>query len=103
MVTGKSNRGSYKKQECPYCKPPRFFGNLANHIRMKHQAAEVDPETQEDQAVVISKESLGLGKEKAEEKPGGTTYYCQDCKAIVRKGELKCWQCHVALIWEGIE
>ena len=89
-------RGGYKKQECQFCH--KFVGNLPNHIRLKHSK---EAEAGEPiKPVEITRDALLKDKPKP---PEEKIYYCQDCKAELRKGEKKCWNCGVGLIWEGIE
>ncbi len=98
-----TNKGkNYKLKECPYCH--KFFGNVKNHILLKHQAEL--PGKGEDGAVELTKEDL-LGKEEEsqdqEEQNAEINYHCNDCGADVRRGETRCHSCGATLIWEGIE
>lgn len=89
-------RGGYRKQECQYCH--KFYGNLANHIRLKHSK---EAEAEEPvKPVELTREKL-LGEE--DKKPKPTIYYCLDCKAELRKGEKRCWNCGASLVWDGID
>jgi hypothetical protein len=81
-------------QECQYCH--RQYGNLKNHILMKHQAEAPG------QPLELTKDDL-LGKQVKEAPPEQVTYTCNSCGAKLRKGESPCWQCHERLIWDGIE
>lgn len=99
---GKGKRGSYKQKECPYCHS--MVGNLGNHVKMKHQAEAKDtppvPAPQE-----LKKSDLLTGSQPKATKDmelTSPTYYCQDCRAELRKGESECWNCHAVLNWEGI-
>ena len=94
-------RGQYKKQECPYCHV--HVGNLANHIRMKHQAErEEGEEHPAREPTELTKDDLlgGKARKEPEEK---TVYYCTACHAELRKGETPCWNCGEAMVWEGLE
>ncbi len=97
----KGKRGNYKQKECPYCH--QMVGNLGNHVKMKHQAEVKDnpaPPPRE-----LAKQDLIPGAEPKIIQAHDLTvliYYCQDCKAELRKGEMECWNCHAVLNWEGI-
>ena len=93
--SGKKTRRKRTPQECPYCH--RLYGNLKNHILMKHQA-----ETGVEMPLEITKEDL-LGPKKKEPPQESKSYTCNNCGAKLRKGESPCWQCGERLIWEGIE
>lgn len=100
--TPEKKRGHYKQKECPFC--GAMVGNLGNHVQLKH------PTEKGAAPREITKEDL-LGQHPAA--PGGDAparnpaspppYYCQDCKAELRKGEASCWQCGAALDWSAIE
>lgn len=96
-VEEKSNkRGHYKRVECPYCH--KTVGNLGNHIKQKHPN-EVD-------IPALDKEVLTGQKPPSEIthlSNGKTIYYCEECKAELRKGEKECWNCGTTLVWDGIE
>lgn len=97
----KGKRGSYKQKECPYCHT--MVGNLGNHVKMKHQAEAKD--TPAPPPAELTKQDLLPGavpKEKKDSELTSPVYYCQDCKAELRKGESECWNCHAVLNWEGI-
>jgi len=98
MVTPeKKKRGHYKKGECPYC--GKVVGNLKNHIMMAH------PNNIEAPAP-MTKEVLTGEKKPADLQlsfTGDTIYYCQDCHAELRKGEVECWNCGKPLDWTNIE
>lgn len=97
----KEKKRQYQKKECPYCH--KHFGNLQNHMLMVHPA-----ELEKD-----GKAPTGLTKEKLLEPkppapvdppaPGAAPYYCQNCKAELRKNEAACWNCGITLIWDGVE
>ena len=85
-------RGHYQQKECPYCHV--MVGNLGNHVKLKHPTESSPP-------AEMTKESL-LGKKPATPPPKETKYYCQNCRAVLRKGEEACWQCGTILNWKGI-
>jgi hypothetical protein len=93
----KQKRQKRTPQECPYCH--KQFGNLKNHILMKHQAEQME------QPVELTREDL-IGKKPKDTKilteSEPTTYICNNCKAELKKGENPCWQCGERLIWDGI-
>ncbi len=92
----KKKRGQYKERECPYCHV--HVRNLGNHIKMKHPAeAPQPPELTKEQLVGIAPVNP------QEPKPEKLAYFCNDCKAELRKGENPCWHCGANLIWDGIE
>jgi len=89
----KKRRRKRTPQECPYCH--KQYGNLKNHILMKHQA-----ETGQEMPLELTKEDLLKQREPPQETK---TYTCNNCGAKLRKGENPCWQCGQRLIWEGIK
>lgn len=89
----KKGRGHYKQKECPYCH--NHYGNLANHIKLKHPL-EVPP-------VELTKEALTEKQPPKPASPEDTVYYCDACRAVLRKGENPCWHCGNTLVWEGVE
>lgn len=96
----KKKRKKNVLKECPYCHA--HYGNVSHHIAAVHakEAAEGGREVEKPEP---SKEDLlGEGKPPTP-KPENTVYYCQSCRAKVRKGEGSCWNCGKRLLWEGIE
>jgi len=87
-------RGKRTPQECQFCH--RQYGNLKNHILMKHQAESGG------QPLELTKEDL-LGTKEKPAQPEEKIYTCNNCSAKLRKGENPCWQCGERLIWDGIE
>jgi len=97
-MTEKSEKKIRRKrtpQECPYCH--KQYGNLKNHVLMKHQA-----ETGKEMPLELTKEDL-LGSKEKEPPQESKAYTCNNCGAKLRKGENPCWQCGERLIWEGID
>lgn len=100
-------RGAYQKKECPYC--GKMTGNLGNHVKMAHPTALADapapqPLTKEE----LIQEQIPGTNPKADiqgkfNEELSRAYACANCKAELRKGETKCWNCQQTLIWEGIE
>lgn len=86
-------------QECPYCH--KQFGNLKNHIAMKHGAEVQDPE-HPPEPLELTREDL-LKTKPPPEKPEKKLYHCTGCEAEVKKGETPCWNCGRTLLWDGIE
>jgi hypothetical protein len=95
--TGKK-RGQYKQKECPYCHI--HVGNLGNHIHMKHPAESPPVEITKEEILGIKKAETPGQKKATEVTP--PTYFCTECKAELRKGEEKCWNCGAVMNWEGI-
>ncbi len=98
----KGKRGHYQQKECPYCHA--MVGNLKNHVSLKHQAEAGEapplPAPQE-----LTKDDLVTGSEPKAKKDNELkppVYFCQDCKAELRKGESECWNCRAVLNWEGL-
>lgn len=81
-------------QECQYCH--KFYGNLKNHIAMKHK-----DQDQDQGPLELTREDLLRQRQK--EKPEKAVYTCNGCGAEVKKGENPCWQCGETLVWDGIE
>jgi len=90
-------RGQYKQKECPFCHV--FVGNLGNHVNMKHPGETPPLEITKDELLGV-KGTTPLPKKATELTP--PTYFCTDCKAELRKGEEKCWNCGAVMNWEGI-
>lgn len=99
----KKTKKQYKERECPYCHD--HVRNLGNHVKLKHGSDE-QAKKEHPAPTELTRESL-LGE------PGGPAampeagakmiYYCQDCRAALRKGESSCWKCGGLLNWEGVE
>lgn len=90
----RKKRSKRTPQECPFCH--KLFGNLKNHIAMKHQAED------QEQPVELTREDL-FKKKPPPEKPGKKLYHCTSCEAEVKKDESPCWNCGRPLLWDGIE
>ena len=88
--------GKRKPQECPYCH--KFFGNIKNHILMKHQTEEPAKAA----ATELTREDL-LAKPKPKAKEEKDTYYCMGCHASLRYKESPCSQCGQVLDWSKIK
>lgn len=88
----KKGRGHYRQKECPYCH--NHYGNLGNHIKLKHPLEELPAE--------LTMESLTQKKKVVPDTPGSSIYYCTNCRAELRKGENPCWNCGNTLLWEGL-
>ena len=97
--TERKKRGNYAQKECPYCH--KFFGNVQNHIKMVHPT-EAEAEGRPVDPPPVSKESLLGDPPPREPKPEDKIYYCQSCRARLRKGETTCWHCGAVLVWEGL-
>lgn len=95
----KKKRKKNVLKECPYCH--NHYGNVTHHIAQKH-AAEAAESGREVEKPEVSKESLLGDKPPTPTKPEDKTYYCQACRAKLRKGEESCWNCGKRLSWEGI-
>lgn len=93
MSEEKRHRRRHTLKECPYCH--KQFGNLKNHILMKHQAQQIE------QPVELTKEDL-IGKKEKPPAPEHITYHCNNCGAELKKGENPCWQCDEHLSWDSI-
>ena len=98
----------YKQKECPYCHA--MVGNLGNHVQMKHPNIAGERLISKDDllGVPVRNGKLPENPENIqlrlnEEKLHPPVYYCQDCRAELRKGESQCWQCGAAWDWSEIE
>lgn len=87
-------------QECPYCH--KQFGNLKNHIAMKHGAEAQDQDQDQEKPTELTRDDL-LKTKPPPEKPEKRLYHCTGCGAEVKKDENPCWNCGRQLVWDGIE
>jgi len=86
------------KAECPYCH--KVVGNVKNHIIAVHPTQDADRRAalpSLDKDVILGKKPANLIERPVQ--PEDVRYYCQDCRAELRKGEENCWNCGKAMDW----
>lgn len=82
---------------------PRHVRRKANKLQQDDGPA-LNTTTATSNESTPSAESIGLSDmpKRAEPEPEEHTYFCQNCKAPLTKGESKCPVCEVALDWKGL-